>query len=354
MNWRLGLEVELLAPKGKSRRDLAESIASSQGGRVRRIFHTESEPSEVPGTPVFHNLTLGFEVRDEQDQSIARCLDDLTLQADLLKSSEPKQGWYRILSDDLRLLRLIKRHADPEAPLSEVLHPIAKLFGTELIAGPGGMHKVNDDAGLSVAMVARLPGERERPCELVSAPIDKDHFRRIDGLLNLAKKLDFFAPEEGATHLHFDATKLQTPHIFANLIALLWRFGKPLKKLLKTNPNCSRLGTWSESLIELVSHPGFRELSWQAACQHVSSVEVTKFCDFNIKNAILGNPELNTVEIRILPVHMEATPILKAAQLFVSIFEKAMESDVIAVEEPLEATDEACRELRARVGYGLS
>lgn len=342
MNWRLGLEVELLAPLGRSRRDLAELVARTQGGSLHRIFHTESEPSAVPGTPVFHNLTLGFEVRGE---TIVRCLDDLTLQKDLHRESPPKPGWYRVVSDDLRILRLIKHRANARASLQEVLRPIAELFGTSLVAGPGGMYKVDDDGGLSVAMVAPLPGERERPCELVTSPIDSDHFEYIDKLLGLAKSLNFTAPQEGATHLHFDASRLQNAHTFANLVALLWKFGAVLKRLLKTNPNCSRLGEWSEKLVAVVSHPGFRNLAWPEACQRLASADITKFCDFNIKNAILGRPELNTLEIRILPVHTVAGPIIEAAKLFVKLFEKAMETQILEPGEPLKASDEACAEL---------
>ena len=62
IDWRLGLEIELLAPPGKSRQDLALAIAAAYGGSVVRFFHPQSEPSLVPGTPVFHNLTLGFKV----------------------------------------------------------------------------------------------------------------------------------------------------------------------------------------------------------------------------------------------------------------------------------------------------
>ncbi|MBD2114253.1 MULTISPECIES: amidoligase family protein [Cyanophyceae] len=79
---RVGLEIELMAPRGSSRQALAEAIAAAYGGSVSRIFYPQSEHSQIVGTPVLENLTLGFEVRDAQHQAIAWCVDDLTLQAD--------------------------------------------------------------------------------------------------------------------------------------------------------------------------------------------------------------------------------------------------------------------------------
>ncbi len=129
---KIGFEIEVLAPKGLTRQSLAQAIAHQHGGIVRRFFHPQTEPSKVPGTPLFHNLTLGFEVVDEKEQLIARCVDDITRQENLEKSCQPLPGWYRIVSDDLRLLHLIKHQANPDAELSEVLQPIAKLFGTKI------------------------------------------------------------------------------------------------------------------------------------------------------------------------------------------------------------------------------
>ena len=135
LNWKIGFEIELLAPKGLSRQSLALAIAHQQGGIVRPFFHPQSEPSKVPENPLFYNLTLGFEAIDKKGKVIARCVDDLTLQDDLKKTTPPLPGWYRIVSDDLRLLQLIKQQANPTDTRSEVLNPIGQLFGTEVEAG---------------------------------------------------------------------------------------------------------------------------------------------------------------------------------------------------------------------------
>jgi hypothetical protein len=329
INWKIGVEVELLAPPQKNRWDLAAAISNQHQGSIRPFFHPQSEPSKVPGMPIFHNLTMGYEVLDSQHQRIAQCVDDLTLQADLNRRAAPQAGWYRIVSDDERLLRLIQQQADPEQPLEKVMQPIAQLFGTVPESGAGGMIGVKDKMGASIAIAAPLPGQRERPCELITAPIDTRHEERLEDLLSLARALDFTAPLEGATHIHFDATALQSASAIANLVNFLWVYGDILKHLMGTNPYCQRLGKWPSSLLETVSALGFRHLAWPEVQAQLQSIELTKYCDFNLMNCIHNIPNKNTIEIRILPVYLESKPILDAASLFAAILERALESKAI-------------------------
>lgn len=352
--WRLGVEIELLAPKGTSRRDLAEAIANAHGGSVRRFFHPQSEPSKVPGTPTFHNLTLGFEVVDERGDRLASCVDDLTLQSDLVRQHPPQPGWYRVISDDERLLRLVLEQADPSAELAEVLTPVAGLFGTQAQPGPGGMVKVNDRSGASIAIAAPLPGERERPCELVTAPLDENHEEQLNTLLKLAETKGFTIPQEGATHLHFDAVPFQSARPFANLVQLLWTYAEPLKALMGTNPHCRRLGPWPDTLIALTSQEAFRELSWTEACRQLAELQLTKYCDFNLLNCIQGRPDKNTIEVRILPVHLTAEPLLKAASVFVKLLQRALQTDVIPYSQPRTSSPQDCQELTTLLNAQVS
>ncbi len=345
INWRIGIEIELLAPPGKSRLDLANAIATQYKGTVHRFFHPQSEPSKVPGTPIFHNLTLGYEVLNDRQDCIAKCVDDLTLQADLVRKSPPKPGWYRVISDDERLLRLIQRQADATQPLRTILDPIGDLFGTTPHAGPGGMIGLNDETGASIAIAAPLPGERERPCELITMPIDSQHQKQLERLLSVARSLGFTAPIEGATHIHFDASPLQSADAIANLIQLLWTFGDALKRLMGTNPNCRRLGQWPDALFETVSSPGFRTLSWPEAQNKLRQIDLTKYCDFNLVNCIRDIPNKNTIEVRILPVWLESQPILEAAALFVAILNRALEPPAFSYENKVSSNINALLEM---------
>ncbi len=312
---------------------------------MRRIFYPQSETSKVRGTPLFHNLTLGFEVIDRQGNLIAKCVDDLTLQDDLNKSHPSKPGWYRIVSDDTRFLQLITYQANPEKSQTEVLKPIADLFGTSIEEGEGGMIRVADNTGNPIAIsnervpeaiTAPLPGERERPCELISPPIDRNHRSKLEVILKTARLLGFTIPIEGATHIHFDGLPLCSANIFANIVNVFHTHGQNLKRLVGTNPKCRRLGSWDMALLKLVNESGFRELPWKEARGRVAKLEITKYCDFNLKNLIHPIPDKLTFEARIFPVWLDSQPIVEAAALCEAIFRYAMSRSEISPHAPLE------------------
>ena len=329
IDWRMGVEVELLAPPGKSRLDLASTIARSYGAKLERFFLPQTEPSLVLGTPVFHNLTLGFRIAHREGGWIASCVDDLSLQSDLNREAAPVPGWYRILSDDERLLRLISNQCDAHEPGDQVLNPLASLFGTVAEMGPDGMVRVNDSHGATIAIAAPLPGERERACELVTAPLESHHQQHLDRLLGAARSLGFYAPVEGATHLHFDAGALQSAGAMANLVHL-WKTHAPcIKRLVGTNPHCRRLGEWPGELFEAIAAPDFRTLSWPEAQARLKKLPLTKFCDLNIVNCLHALPTRNTIEIRTLPVYLESGPLLEAAALFAALLHRARQPEPV-------------------------
>lgn len=327
IDWQVGFEIELLAPPGLSRKDLAIAIGDAFDAAVHPCFHPQAELSEVPGAPIFENLTLGYDVLDGDGALIARCADDLTLQADLDRSAPPKPGWYRIAGDDARLLRLIMAHADPSDPLDRVLHPIADLFGTEPTIFPDGMVRLADSFNASIAIAAPLPGERERPCEIITPPIDYDHWHRLDALLAPARDLGFTVPLEAASHIHFDGERLCSAAAITNLVRLLTVYGDGLKRLLRTNSMCRRLGSWPQELSTLVDDPGFQNLSWEDACEALKCLDLTKYCDFNLFNLVHQPPGKHTFEFRILPVSLEADPLIQAAALFEAILRWTTEDE---------------------------
>ncbi len=325
INWKVGFEIELLAPRGLSRRDLAIAIGDAHDAAVQACFHPQAELSEVPGAPVFENLTLGYDVLDSDGERIARCADDLTLQADLDRSASPKPGWYRIAGDDPRLLRLIMAHAKPSDPLDRVLNPIAVLFETEPTVFPDGMVRLADSFNASIAIAAPLPGERERPCEIITPPIDTDHWHRLDALLGPARDLGFTVPLEAASHIHFDGQQLCSATAVTNLVRLLVVHGDGLKRLVGTNSMCRRLGNWPPELSEMINDPGFQNLPWEDARAALECLDLTKYCDFNLFNLVHEPPGKHTFEFRILPVSLETDPLVRAAALFEAILRWTIE-----------------------------
>lgn len=315
---RTGFEIELLAPAGADRRDLADLLADRCGGSVRRAFHTDSEPSAVPGVGVFRHLSPAFDVVDAGGAPVARLVDDITIEADLAGAGTPAghRGWYRVLCDDARLLRIVDRHVDPDATLPDVLEPVAALVGTrvELL---GGAARVNDATGATIAVAMPLPGGRERPCEVVTPPLVRDHGRALDALLAPARALGFTVPAEAAVHVHVDGAPFRTPAAFANLVRLFGHWREPLHAALGTNPACRRLGALPADLVDLVERadPGPGPGAWEALRRAARGTGVTKYADVNLGQLVADRPLRDTVEVRILPGSVDAADVVHRAAL---------------------------------------
>jgi hypothetical protein len=346
---KVGLEIELMAPRQSNRRVLAEAIARAQGGAVRRIFYPQSELSQIPGTPVLENLTLGFEIRDGQGQVLAWCVDDLTLQADCDRSHLPIPGWYRIVGDDIRFMQIIQHLTDARLPIEKVLQPVAQTLGLDLHQGSNGMAKLTAEVGNPIAIVAPLPGERHRPCELITAPLAMDQLWQLEPWLRLARDLGFYAPVEGATHLHFDGPPLCSAPTLRNLVNLVWAYGPALKWLMGSNPHCQRLGTWPEALWNLVQKPGWSELSWASALEQLKTISLTKYCDFNLKNLVYPLRRKHTFEVRIFPVHLELAPLVAEIQLMTALLQRARETAPVAPLPPLPIGSDTINQLLANL-----
>ena len=300
------MELELLCPRGVSRLDVARALADAHRARVHRIFHADSEPALVPGTPVFDNLTLGFEVRRPDGSLVARLVDDLTLQDDLDRHAPPKPGWYRIVSDDRRLLNLVRRTGDPEGDVLAALTPLADLFGTEPTV-EDGIVRVTDPDGAPVALGAPLPGERERPCELVTPPLPRrDLVPALHALLAPARALGLTVAAEAATHIHVDRSALEDTRTLRDLVHRWERDGEAIKRAVGTNPACRRLGAWPPTLRALVDAPGFTALSWPAAKARLANLGLSKFVDLNLKGLAHDLPGKPTIEARYFPGTMDA------------------------------------------------
>lgn len=349
LGWRIGVEIELMAPRGRTRRDLAERLAGPDG-RVERFYHVQSEPSLVPGMKAFHTLTPGFRVFNAESGAVASVVDDLTLTAGLDRQTRARPGWHRIVSDDTRLLHLVRRLAAPDAPLDEALRPIADLYGTALHHDASGLIKVVDEIGSPVCIGASLPGERDRPAEIVSAPIapDADFGEEVERLVQPARALGFTVPREAAVHLHFEAATLEDAPTVARLVELLWTWGDALKAWARTNPRCVRLGPNPEALLHAVRAPDFADLSWPQARARLAALGLSKYVDYNLKNLAHPRPDKPTFEVRTLPGAITAPPIARSALAFVALLRHAQTRPVAP--RPT-AGPEELPELWAAIGF---
>lgn len=308
---RTGFEVELLAPRGASRSDLADAVAARCGGTVRRFLHTDSEPSLVPGMGHFIHLTPGFEVLGPDGDPRCRLVDDITIRAGLDPRAPARPGWYRILGDEPRLMRLVHRYADPDAPKERVLDALGDVLGTTPSA-VGDVVRLDDVSGASIAMAAPLRGERERPCEVVTPPLTQDHGVALEALLAPARDLGFTVPVEAAVHLHVDAAPLREVPTFANLVRLFSAWRGPLRAALGTNPRCRRLAPLPEAVVALAAQP---PQTWEALCAAVAPAGLTKYADVNLTALVKPRAEKDTVEVRVLPGALHAEDVLQRAAL---------------------------------------
>jgi hypothetical protein len=166
-------------------------------------------------------------------------------------------------------------------------------------------------------------GERHRPAEIITTPLEHDHRAALDQILRPAGELGFTVPIEAAVHLHFDAAPFRTPQAFANVIELFSRWNAPLRALLGTNPACRRLGPPPPALVELIDT--LRELvSWDDVRSKVSAVELTKYCDVNLLHVIRAPTINDTLEVRIPPGADDAAQIMTRAALVEGLLQRCM------------------------------
>ena len=103
--------------------------------------------------------------------------------------------------------------------------PLAKLFGTKLIDSGHGMWQVQDENGLYFSSHGRpFCRERQRPCEIVTAPMIDDREYKLQQLMSLLSVMGHDLTES-ATHVHFDALPLKSSNTTANLVCFFYAYG---------------------------------------------------------------------------------------------------------------------------------
>ena len=321
---RIGFEIELMAPPGVSRRTLADDLAARCGGSVRPVWHHDSEPSLVPGLGRFLHLTQGFEVRRTDGTVLCTLVDDVTLLDGLDPRAPAAPGWFRVLTDDGRLLRLLAAQCDPGGSLPTVLDPAARLWGTT-VQQHGPFHRLDDPAGGTVALAAPLTGERERPCEVITPPLAGGHRAALAELLGPARELGFTVPAEAAVHLHVDGGPFRHPAALANLVRLFAFWREPLRALLATNPACRRLAPLPGELVAAVTGTPTTEQLRRAAADG----GLGKFFDVNLTQVLTDTPLRDTVEIRILPGAIGADEIVHRAALVELLLDRCLDPEPI-------------------------
>ncbi len=316
---RTGFEVELLAPAGCSRQVLAQELARSCGGRVRPVWHSDSEPSLVPGLGHFLHLTQGFEVDRPDGRLLCALVDDVTLVADLDPRSAAVPGWHRLLTDDGRLLRLLARHSDPGGTLDAALDGVAALWGAQ-VERHAPVARLQA-AGSTVALAAPQGGGRERACEIVTPPLVSDHAVALEELLAPARALGFSVPREAAVHLHLDGAPFREPQALASVVRLFAHERDELHTALGTNPHCRRLGPLPAELVRAADQCA----DWAQLEAAARQGGLSKYCDVNLTQLFADRPVRDTLEVRILPGALHADDVVAGAHLVEGLLQRCLD-----------------------------
>jgi hypothetical protein len=75
----------------------------------------------------------------------------------------------------------------------------------------------------------------------------------------------------------------------------------------------------------VLTSPTFVHLAWEDAREQLAQLQLTKYCDFNLRNLVHSVPNKHTFEVRILPVWLHGEKIVEAAALFAAILQWACE-----------------------------
>lgn len=306
----VGIEIELLAPSGMDRRVLAQALAAGVDGSVLPYFELGAEPSAHSEVDIFFNLTPAFAVTSNSGRPVATLVDDPTIIADLNCSAPPKPGWHRVVSDDRRLLRLLERHLDPMDPAGPSLEALCQFLGLD-VDERDGVHRLTDSDGASLALVTRLPGERERPTEVVSPPLTAATVRDwLLLVLETAVDLGFTAPVEGAVHLHFDARPFDDSHAFRRLAHWYWSRQHLLRDVVGTNLGCRMLAPWPQGVLDAVSSSEYLSNPWSEVKRYLARLFGHNYFDINVMNLLRGDEKKLTIEMRFFPVSLDVNLIL--------------------------------------------
>ena len=326
MRPRTGAELELLAPAGSSRSVLAQELAVSVGGRVQTNWHLDSEPSAHSKISLFHHLTPSFDV--VVDGSLyARLVDDITIRSDLDAKHRSELGWGRVVSDDPRILRMISDRLNPIGATFHEVSSAKEVLGLTCIEHEHAI-KMVDSSGASVALLAGVPGERERVCEVISPPLADQLPGWLDNVTGTAAGLGFVVPAESATHFHYDAEPFRDLEVFRRLVWNFVEHGDMIRQRFRTNPNCSRIGQLPSRLLDLVDSDEYGNKSWKDVASTVRAMKgVVKYLDVNLTNLVAEDPKVDTVEFRMLPGSISGQDLREMLVLVDAIVEQLMLGD---------------------------
>lgn len=310
----MGLELELLTPKGHTRVSFARALARRVKGRVEFGFKYFSEGTLPDGRPLCR-LSLAARVVEPDGRVLVTLVDDNTIRDGL--AAKPA-GRTLHATDDLRLALLAERvcWSDSEHARLEQLEALFDGFVED-----GTLH---DAFGNPLVITLNEPRSWHRVCEVVTRPLDGNRERRsvVDAVLATAKALGCTLPSTAALHAHYDAAPWRDVKRLSRLVMEHAAYRDAWWAELTPNPGCLKLAPFPADLVRVAERSGRVGFSTFAAALRLAGA--TKACDLNVLGVIEPHPRQPTLEVRCLPMSLEVDALLSSLERAELLLQRAL------------------------------
>lgn len=313
----IGLELELLAPEGKTRFDLARALAREVGGALRLGWKYHGRGHLADGRPDCE-LTPAARVT-VKGEWFASLVDDPTIVDDLRvrgatrspraaprgasspghhavrHAARTNRGMLRVLrADDLRLAAWVERRC------GHSLRELMKAFD----AREDELGFV-DPWGLPLVRWGEVDAERARVCELVLRPLStKELGPTLRRVMKLARARGFTVPSEAAVHAHFDAAPFRSARALRRLVLAWTDERERWLRVFQPNPKCRKLGPFPPDVVRVAREAG-DDLEFATLAAAMLLAGLKREVDLNLLGLVERYPKQPTLEVRCLPGSLE-------------------------------------------------
>jgi hypothetical protein len=286
---RVGIELELLAPRGASRETLARALARATKKQLEYGFKFHGAGFLPDGRP---DCRLTDAVRVP---GVATLVDDPTLSVDA--GGERLQ---RARADDVRLALWAERHCWATSR-SRRLSPFLTAFDATRSA-----QRVIDPLGHPLLVLDADDAGRERACEVVLVPLGRPALKKaLRQVCALAAALGFTVPREGAVHAHYDAAPFRTTRGLRALILQFTRERDALLAALQPNPHCTKVGPFPRDVVRVAEESTDRT-AFGTLRAALALAGLQREVDLNLLGLVEPFPRQPTIELRCFPATLDA------------------------------------------------